>query len=242
MKICGLTRLQDVALAVELGAWAVGFVFAPSPRRVTGDGAPARLAAQRRRRASAARQACGGVCRRRDGPAGLPGPITGRSVACSATSSAEAIADMVGRGRARRGAVARVPARMRPRCERCLAGGRLPVLVMRAIPVPAGRGGCGRPAGGSRRRPGGGGPDPVRHQSRGPLGRHGDDLPLGAGPRGGRRFALSGGGRHRAPQRRGKRSRRRVRGAWTCRAGWSARPASKTSSAAARPFAAVAAA
>ncbi len=34
MKICGITRLQDAELAVELGAWAVGMVFyQPSPRR-----------------------------------------------------------------------------------------------------------------------------------------------------------------------------------------------------------------
>lgn len=35
MKICGLTRLEDVVLARDLGAWALGFVFAPSPRRLT---------------------------------------------------------------------------------------------------------------------------------------------------------------------------------------------------------------
>jgi phosphoribosylanthranilate isomerase len=33
VKICGITRLEDAELAVELGAWAVGMVFyEPSPR------------------------------------------------------------------------------------------------------------------------------------------------------------------------------------------------------------------
>ncbi len=33
IKVCGITRLQDAELAVELGAWAVGMVFyEPSPR------------------------------------------------------------------------------------------------------------------------------------------------------------------------------------------------------------------
>jgi phosphoribosylanthranilate isomerase len=34
-KICGLTRPEDAALAVQLGAWRLGVVFAGGPRRVT---------------------------------------------------------------------------------------------------------------------------------------------------------------------------------------------------------------
>ncbi len=47
IKICGLTQAEDVRLAAGLGAWAVGLVFAPSPRRVEVE-ASRRLASEAR--------------------------------------------------------------------------------------------------------------------------------------------------------------------------------------------------
>lgn len=47
VKVCGLTRAQDAVLAAGLGAWAVGFVLAESPRRVTPEQAADLAAAAR---------------------------------------------------------------------------------------------------------------------------------------------------------------------------------------------------
>jgi phosphoribosylanthranilate isomerase len=50
IKICGITRLEDAQLAAELGAWAVGLIFAPgSPRRAKPAEAERVAAALRRR-------------------------------------------------------------------------------------------------------------------------------------------------------------------------------------------------
>lgn len=48
VKICGLTRSEDVALAIDLGAWALGFIFyQKSPRYIRPEAVAELLAALR---------------------------------------------------------------------------------------------------------------------------------------------------------------------------------------------------
>ncbi len=45
VKVCGITNLEDALTAVQSGADALGFIFAPSPRRVTPEQAGSIIAA-----------------------------------------------------------------------------------------------------------------------------------------------------------------------------------------------------
>ncbi|MBN1631738.1 MAG: phosphoribosylanthranilate isomerase [Thermoleophilia bacterium] len=56
VKICGLTRLEDVLHAWDLGVWATGFVFAPSPRRLTPAAAYGLIREAARRRPDSVRE------------------------------------------------------------------------------------------------------------------------------------------------------------------------------------------
>ena len=50
IKICGITRLQDAEQAVELGAWALGFILWPQSKRAADPGVAAGIARALRRR------------------------------------------------------------------------------------------------------------------------------------------------------------------------------------------------
>ena len=50
VKICGITRHEDAELAVELGAWALGFILWPRVRRAADPAVAAGIAAALRRR------------------------------------------------------------------------------------------------------------------------------------------------------------------------------------------------
>jgi phosphoribosylanthranilate isomerase len=51
VKICGITRPEDAELAVELGAWALGFILWPGSPRAADPAVAAAIAAAQRRRA-----------------------------------------------------------------------------------------------------------------------------------------------------------------------------------------------
>jgi phosphoribosylanthranilate isomerase len=84
VKVCGLTRAEDVRLVLELGAWALGLVLTVSPRQVS--------AARAAKLVAVAREAAGptqaGDADERRHAAGLP-----HAVAVVATESPEWIAD-----------------------------------------------------------------------------------------------------------------------------------------------------
>jgi phosphoribosylanthranilate isomerase len=50
VKICGITRLEDAELAVELGAWAIGFLLWPESKRYVDPGVAAGIARRLRRK------------------------------------------------------------------------------------------------------------------------------------------------------------------------------------------------
>ena len=50
VKVCGITRYEDAELAVELGAWALGFILWEGSKRAAGTAAAAGIAAAFRRR------------------------------------------------------------------------------------------------------------------------------------------------------------------------------------------------
>jgi phosphoribosylanthranilate isomerase len=50
VKICGITRYEDAELAVELGAWALGFILWPGSKRAADPAVAAGISAALRRR------------------------------------------------------------------------------------------------------------------------------------------------------------------------------------------------
>ena len=51
VKICGITRLEDAELAIELGAWALGFILWPKSPRACDPAVAQAIGARLRRKA-----------------------------------------------------------------------------------------------------------------------------------------------------------------------------------------------
>jgi len=90
VKVCGLTRAEDVVLARDLGAWAVGFVFAPSPRRLA-PAAARELIDQVARRALVAQDSTP-----KGRHAGMPAPLTVGVFGDVSTAEVASVAEQVG--------------------------------------------------------------------------------------------------------------------------------------------------
>ena len=122
-------RAEDVELAAMLGAWAVGFIFAPSPRRVTPDAARRLLLAATP--AAAAASTAAATPTAADSPAGPPPLTVGIFGDTSAEIVAAVVAD-VGLGAVQlHGAEPDLSA-----VRRALAGGEREVLLLKVIAVP----------------------------------------------------------------------------------------------------------
>lgn len=131
-KICGLTRVEDVLRAVEAGAWAVGFVFAPSVRRVTVEQVDALL--------SQAGQAATGMGAHGPLTVGVFGDMSATEIAGIVRSAGLDAVQLHGEAGARPDEVRRALDGLRPSLRLSARGssGLESVLILRAVGVQAG--------------------------------------------------------------------------------------------------------
>jgi phosphoribosylanthranilate isomerase len=134
VKICGLTRPEDVELAWTLGAWAIGFVFAPSPRRLTP--AAARALVEHALGAAVLESPAAGVpVQAASAPAGIPGwdrPfVVGVFVDVSAAEIAAAV-DEAGLDGVQLHGISSLGG---DEVRRAVGSRERPLLIIRAVPV-----------------------------------------------------------------------------------------------------------